>query len=166
MTVRESLVQAVEKKLHKFDKFFGDDTTAYVTCKARKGVKIMEITISYGGTMFRAEEESDTFITAMDRVVESLERQIRKNKTRLLKTVKSGAFEIVDPEDDDEFDEEEHLHIRTKTYTTRPMNTEEAVLQMNLLGHAFFVFYSDDVGAVCAVYKRKDGGYGLLVPEE
>ncbi len=166
MTVRESLKEAVEKKLHKFDKFFGDDTPAYVTCKARKGVKIMEITITYAATMFRAEEESDTFITALDRAIESLDRQIRKNKTRLEKTVKTGAFIISEPEDDDEFDEEGEFTIREKTYPTRPMTVEEAILQMNLLGHAFFVFYNDDIGGVCVVYKRKDGDYGLLSPEQ
>ena len=165
MSVRDSLKDAVEKKLHKFDKFFGADAPAYVTCKTRKGVKIMEITISYGGTVFRAEEESDTFITALDRTVEALERQIRKNKTRLEKTMKSGAFTIIEAEDDDEFDEEGEFHIRTKTYPTRPMSVEEAILQMNLLGHAFFVFYNDDIDGVCVVYKRKDGDYGLIEPE-
>ena len=93
----------VEKKLRKFDKFFGEDTEALVTCKTRKGVKIIEITVNYSGATFRSEEESDTFITALDRATEGLERQIRKNKTRLEKTVKRGAFVITD-DDDDEYE--------------------------------------------------------------
>ena len=165
MTVRDSLKDAVNRKLARFDKFFGDQTEALVTCRARKGVKIMELTVIYGGTVFRAEEESDTFLTALDRAVEHLERQIRKNKTRLEKTVKSGAFAIHDIDDDDEFDEEGAFIIREKTYPTRPMTAEEAILQMNLLGHSFFVFYNDDVDGVCVVYKKKDGNYGMLMPE-
>lgn len=165
MSVRESLKLAIEKKLAKFNKFFGENTEAAVTCKARKGVKIIEITIVYGGTMFRAEEESDTFITALDRTMESLERQIRKNKTRLEKTVRQGAFEIDDTEYEDEWEEEGEFVIRTKSYPNKPMNPEEAILQMNLLGHAFFAFYSEDYGGTCVVYKRKDGDYGMIVPE-
>ena len=164
MTVRESLKLAVEKKLHKFDKFFGDDTEAFVTCKVRKGVKIIEITVNYGGATFRSEEESETFITALDRAVESLERQIRKNKTRLEKTVKRGAF-IITEDDDDEYVEEEEFEIRVKTFPFKPMTAEEAILQMNLLGHSFFVFRNADDGEVAVVYKRKEGSYGLIVPE-
>lgn len=165
MTVRESLKSAIEKKLLKFDKFFGSETEAVVTCKARKGVKIIEITILYGGTTFRSEEESDTFITALDRATEGLERQIRKNKTRLEKMMKKGAF-VIDEDDDDEFEEEEEFNIRTKTYPPKPMSAKEAILQMNLLGHAFFVYYDDEIEDTCVVYKRKDGGYGLIAPEK
>ncbi len=165
MTVRESLKELVEKKLAKFDKFFGADTDAFVTCRVRKGAKIIEITVNYGGATFRSEEESDTFITALDRAVEGLERQIRKNKTRLEKKVKSGAF-VIGAEDDDEYEEEAEFEIRTKTFPEKPMTTEEAILQMNLLGHSFFVFTDQDSGDVCVVYKRKDGNYGLLVPEK
>ena len=83
MTVRESLKVLVEKKLAKFDKFFGEDAEAFVTCKSRKGTKIIEITINYNGTIFRSEDEGETFMTALDRAVEGLERQIRKNKTKI-----------------------------------------------------------------------------------
>ena len=164
MKVRESLVALIEKKLLKFDKFFGSDTEANITCKARKGVKIIEITITYGATVFRAEEESDTFITALDRSIESLERQIRKNKTRLEKKVKTGAF-VIEEDDDDEFEEESEFKIRTKTFPFKPMSPEEAILQMNLLGHDFFAFTDAETSDVCVVYKRKDGDYGLIVPE-
>ena len=165
MTVRESLKTLVEKKLRKFDKFFGEDTEALVTCKTRKGVKIIEITVNYGGTTFRCEEESETFVTALDRAIEGLERQIRKNKTRLEKTVKRGAFVTFDEDDDDEYEEEPEFEIRTKTFPFKPMTPEEAILQMNLLGHSFFAFTDADNHDVCVVYKRKDGNYGLIIPE-
>ncbi len=164
MTVRESLKVAVEKKLAKFDKFFGDDTEAFVTCKTRKGVKIIEITVNYGGTLFRSEEENETFITALDRACEGLERQIRKNKTKLEKMVKRGAF-VITEDDDDGYDEEGEFEIRVKTFPFKPMTAEEAILQMNLIGHAFYAFTDADSGKVCVVYKRKEGSYGLIIPE-
>ncbi len=165
MTVRDSLKAAVEKKLAKFDKFFGENTEAFVTCKVRKGAKIIELTVNYGGTTFRSEEENETFLTALDRAAESLERQIRKNKTRLEKTVRSGAF-VEAEEYDDEYDEEGEFKIRTKTFPFKPMTPEEAILQMNLLGHEFFAFKDADTLETCVVYKRKEGSYGLIVPEE
>lgn len=164
MSVRESLKVVVEKKLAKFDKFFGDDTEAFVTCKVRKGVKIIEITVNYSGTTFRSEEESDTFITALDRAVEGLERQIRKNKTRVEKMMKKGAF-VISEDDDDEYEEEDEFEIRVKTFPFKPMTPDEAILQMNLLGHAFYAFTDSESGEVCVVYKRKAGSYGLIVPE-
>ena len=101
MSVRDSLKEAVEKKLSKFDKFFGEDTEAFVTCKVRKGVKIIEITVNYGGTTFRCEEENETFITALDRACEGLERQIRKNKTRVERMIKQAPVLIGEYDDDD-----------------------------------------------------------------
>ena len=164
MNVRESLYALIDKKLQKFNKFFGDDTEALVTCKTRKGVKIIEITVNYGATVFRAEEESDTFLTALDRTVEGLERQIRKNKTRLEKKMRSGAF-VIEEEDDDEYLDEPEFNIRVKTFPFKPMTPEEAILQMNLLGHAFYAFTDAETDEICVVYKRKDGGYGLIIPE-
>ena len=164
MTVREALKVAIEKKLAKFDKFFGADTEAFVTCKTRKGDKIIEITVNYGGTTFRSEDESETFITALDRAVEGLERQIRKNKTRVEKMVKRGAF-VIEEDDDDEYIEEDEFEIRVKTFPFKPMTPEEAILQMNLIGHSFYAFTDSESGDVCVVYKRKAGSYGLIVPE-
>ena len=165
MTVRESLKTMIEKKLMKFDKFFGDETEAFVTCRVRKGDKIIEITINYGGITFRSEEESDTFMNALDRAVEALERQIRRNKTRVEKNVRRGAFAVIDADDDDEYDEEDSFEIRTKSFPFKPMTPEEAILQMNLVGHEFFVFHNSEIGETSVVYKRKSGAYGLIVPE-
>ena len=164
MTVRDSLRVAIENKLKKLDKFFGSDTEAFVTCKVRKGVKILEITVNYGSKTFRSEEESDTFITALDRAIESLERQIRKNKTRLEKTFKSDAFVAAEYEDD-EYTEEGEFEIRQKSFPFKPMSPEEAILQMNLLGHSFYAFTNADTGKVAVVYKRKEGSYGLILQE-
>ena len=165
MTVRESLKEAVEKKLSKFDKLFGESTEAFVTCKVRKGVKIIEITVNYGGVTFRSEEENETFLTALDRAVEGLERQIRKNKTRVEKAIKKAPALIADY-DDDEYVEEDEFEIRVKSFPFKPMTPEEAILQMNLIGHAFYAFTDSDSGDVCVVYKRKAGSYGLIVPEK
>ena len=164
MSVRDSLKEAVEKKLSKFDKFFGTDTEAFVTCKVRKGVKIIEITVNYGGTTFRCEEENETFITALDRAVEGLERQIRKNKTRVERMVKQSPT-LIGEYDDDEYVEDE-FEIRVKTFPFKPMTPEEAILQMNLIGHAFYAFTDSESGETCVVYKRKAGSYGLIIPEK
>ena len=164
MSVRDSLKDAVEKKLSKFDKFFGEDTEAFVTCKVRKGVKIIEITVNYGGATFRSEEENETFISALDRAVEGLERQIRKNKTRVEKMIKRAPAIIDDY--DDEYEEEEDFSIRVKTFPFKPMTPEEAILQMNLIGHTFYAFIDSETGETCVVYKRKEGSYGLIVPEK
>lgn len=165
MSVRDSLKELIEKKLSKFDKFFGDECDAFVTCRVRRGVKIIEITVNFGGTVFRCEEENETFITALDRACEGLERQIRKNKTRLEKRVKSGAFAIIEADDDDEYEEEGEFEIRTKSFPFKPMSAEEAILQMNLLGHSFYAFTDAETGKVCVAYKRRDSGYGLIIQE-
>ena len=164
MTVRESLKGVVEKKLSKFDKFFGSDAQALVTCKVRRDAKIIEITVVYGGVTYRSEEESETFLTALDRAVEGLERQIRKNKTRVEKSLKRGAF-VIDDGDDDEYEEEGEFDIRTKVFSIKPMTKEEAILQMNLLGHSFFMFEDADSGKYAVVYRRSEGNYGLIIPE-
>ena len=164
MSVRESLKDAIEKKLAKFDKFFGEDTEAFVTCKVRKGVKIIEITVNYGGATFRSEEENETFISALDRAIEGLERQIRKTKTRVEKMIKRTPAIIDDF--DDEYEEEEEFGIRVKTFPFKPMTPEEAILQMNLIGHTFYAFIDSETGDTCVVYKRKEGSYGLIVPEK
>lgn len=164
MSVRESLKAAIDKKLSKFDKFFGSETEAAITCKTRKGVKIIELTVNYGSTTFRCEEESDTFISALDRVCEGLERQIRKNKTRIEKMMKADAF-VIEEFDNDEYEEEGEFVVRTKSFPFKPMSTEEAILQMNLIGHSFFAFTEAESGAAAVVYRRKDGDYGLIIDE-
>lgn len=163
MTVRDSLYEMAQSKLAVLDKYFGDEVTAYVTFRYRKSVEMIEITIPLGNTIFRSEEGAETFRSALDLAVDTLERQIRKNKTRLSRRLRAPAFEI--PEGRDEAEEEGEFRIRTKTYPIRPMSVEEAILQMNLLEHAFFVFVDAETNVTSVVYKRNDGDYGLIIPE-
>ena len=167
MTVRDSLKAMVEEKLSKFDKFFGGEAEATVTFSCKRDKENLEVTISAANTLFRCEAEEDTFQTSLDRAVESIERQIRKNKTRLEKRLRDSSFTV--PTDDyfdlEDIEEEPEFRIRTKTFAIKPMSVEEAILQMNLLGHQFFVFEDDQTGDTCVVYTRKDGDYGLIVPE-
>ena len=163
MTVRTSLKELTEKKLAKFDRFFGDEAEVNVSFSCRHDLQYVEITIYYGGTIFRSEEGADTFQTAIDRAVEALERQMRKNKTRLEKRLRSGAFADL-PDDMDE-EEEGEFQIRTKYIPYKPMSVEEAILQMNLLEHQFFVFRDADTDKPAVVYRRKDGNYGLITEE-
>ena len=164
MRVFDQVKETAEKKLAKFDKFFGEGAEMDITFSMPNGLEMVEITIRSQGMVFRAEEASDTFANAIDRATEALERQIRKNKTRLQKRVKSEAFDIIDNEFSD-VEEEYVQNVRTKTFPFKPMSVEEAILQMNLLGHDFFVFKDADTLETCVVYKRKNNGYGLIIPE-
>ena len=163
MTVRESLKGMVEEKLRKLDKFFGGNAEATVTFSCKRNKECLEVTISAMNTLFRYEAEEDTFQTSLDRAVDAIERQIRKNKTRLEKRLRDESFSIPDGDFED-IEEESEFRIRTKTFSIKPMSVEEAILQMNLLGHQFFVFEDMTTGDTCVVYTRRDGDYGLIVP--
>ena len=166
MKVYDSVKETAEKKLAKFDKFFDDGAEMDITFSLPNGSEMVEITIRSQGMVFRAEEAADTFATAIDSATEALERQIRKNKTRLQKKIKADAFTIIDNDLKENYDEEEYVQeIRTKTFPFKPMSVEEAILQMNMLGHDFFVFKDAETLETCVVYKRKRGGYGLIIPE-
>ena len=166
MNVYEEMKLLINKKIAKLDKFFSGEGDATVTLTCKHNQKYIEITISAAGALFRSEVGAESFRDALDQAVNNIERQIRKNKTRLARRLREGAFipPAVEEYDDIEVDEEEI--IRTKTYSTKPMSPEEAILQMNLLGHQFFVFVDDQTGATCVVYTRHDGAYGLIVPEK
>ena len=166
MSVRDNLKEMAEKKLSVLNKYFSDDVTANVTFKVRRDVEIIEVTIQMRNTLFRSEEGADTFRTALDKAVDTLERQIRRNKTRLQKRIREGAFSAPAAfPDGPDYEEEPEFSIRTKTYPVRPMSVEEAILQMNLLEHQFFGFVDDVDQETRVVYRRKDGGYGLIIPE-
>ena len=166
MSVRDSLRELVEKKLSKFDRYFHDDAEATVKFGHIRDLERLEITISAAGTLFRCEEESSTFENAIDECIESIERQIRKNKTRLERRLREGAFAPSAEEAEMEpIEEDENTVLRTKTFRVKPMTPEEAIMQMNLIGHNFFVFRDADTETTCVVYRRHDGAYGLLVPE-
>ena len=166
-TVTDRLTERITEKLAKFDKYFDDEATGTVVLRSRKNAEIIEITIYSKGTMFRAEVEDETALNALDRAVDIIERQIRKNKTRLERRLKIGAFDKTVLADSQWADiEEEDIRItKTKKFIMKPMTPEEAVLQMNLLDHEFFLFTNIENDKVCVVYKKKNNEYGLIETE-
>lgn len=164
MKVYDSVKEMAEKKLSKFDKFFPEASVMDITFSMPNNLEKIEITIRAEGYVFRAEEASESFATSVDRAIDALERQIRKNKTRLQKKIRTEGFELIASEMPDD-DEEVYDEIKVKTFPFKPMNVEEAILQMNLVGHDFYVFKDASTLETCVVYKRKAGGYGLIVPE-
>ena len=166
MNVYDDMKALIDKKLKKLDKFFSGEGDASVTLSCKHNERNIEITISAAGALFRSEVGAESFRDALDQAVANIERQIRKNKTRLARKLREGAFIPPAPDEYDDIENDEESIIRTKTYSTKPMSPEEAILQMNLLGHQFFVFKDDQSGATCVVYARKDGAYGMIVPEK
>ena len=139
--------------------------TATVKLSRLRGRERVEITIMSSGTIFRGEETDTTFRNALDLALEAIERQIRKNKTKLEKRLREGAlsdlYEVEEPPVEDD-----EIIIRTKTFQLKPMTPEEAILQMNLLGHDFFVYADSQTGETNVVYRRHDKAYGLIEPSK
>lgn len=155
-----------EKKIGKLEKFFKNESDAYVTFFSERGRYTAEVTIKNNGMFYRVTETTSDMFASIDSSVAAIERQIRKNKTRLEKRLREGAFEkeaaingyIADVPEDEEFN-----IVRTKKFSIKPMTVEEAVLQMNLLEHEFYVFKNrDDEENFAVVYRRNNGGYGLI----
>lgn len=158
--VTQGLKGYIERKLSKLDKFFSDESTAQATLSVQKDNHIIEVTIYHDGIIFRAEVRDADMYAAIDRSIDVLERQIRKQKTRLEKKLRAGAFSEYDPA---VFAEEHEFKIvKTKKHESKPMSVEEAILQMNLLGHEFYIFNNAETMDKEVVYKRKDGNYGLI----
>ena len=166
MNVWDEMKSTIEAKLEKLDKYFSDNCSATATLSSKHGRKCLELTIVASGTIFRSEVEDETFRNALDQAVYAIERQIRKNKTRLSRRLRAGAFDIGFADTGEDFEEEAEFRIRHKSFPIKPMSVEEAILQMNLLEHQFFMFRDDQSGEPCVVYRRKDGDYGLIVADE
>ena len=132
MNVWDEMKATIEAKLGKLDKYFDDTCTATVTLSSKKNEKCLEITILSLGTIFRSEIRAETFRNALDRAVDNIERQIRKNKTRLAKRLRSGAFDQGMFETGEEIEEDPEFTIRRKSFALKPMSAEEAIMQMNL----------------------------------
>ena len=162
INVWDEMKQTIDTKLQKLDKYFSDECSATVTLSGKRNQKCLEITIVASGTIFRSEVVAETFRNALDNAVYAIERQIRKNKTRLERRLRSGAFEQAFLDTGEDFEEEPEFRIRRKSFPIKPMSVEEAIMQMNLLDHEFFVYKDDKTDEVCVVYKRKDGDYGLI----
>ncbi|MCF6464027.1 ribosome hibernation-promoting factor, HPF/YfiA family [Clostridium sp. Cult1] len=166
MEVTEALKDVTDKKLGKLDKYFQKDAEGNVTYSVERNRKIIEVTINLPGTILRAEESSDDMYASIDKAVDVLERQIRKYKTKLQRRYNNGEtirFENITPLNEEEGDRPRV--VRTKRFDMKPMNVEEAILQMELLRHNFFVFMNAESDDLNVLYKRKDGNYGLIEPE-
>ncbi|MDD2482187.1 MAG: ribosome-associated translation inhibitor RaiA [Lutispora sp.] len=163
--VTGALRERVEKKLSKFEKYFNPDTEANATLTVEKNRHIIEVTIPFNGVILRGEEATEDMYSSIDNVVEKLERQIAKYKTRIERRIKDGSVRFDKFSFSQEEDDDEPKIVKTKRFAMKPMPVEEAVLQMELLGHNFFMFYNAESDEVNVVYKRKDGDYGLIEPE-
>lgn len=161
--------QYAEKKVMKLARFFDEDAEALITFSVEKNRNIVELTVHGAGTWFRAKESTSDMFASIDAAVGTIEGQIRKNKTRLARRLKQDAFVRTAEETSfvPEMEEEDLSIVRIKKFPIKPMRREEAVLQMNLLEHNFFAFRDEDNGgAFAVVYKRNDGGYGLIEDAE
>lgn len=162
--VTDSIKNYVKEKLERLDKYFEDSSKidAHVIIRARNGEQVIEVTVPTSKYTLRAEEKHSDLYAAIDLVVDVLERQIRKNKTRLNKRRSEAdvVFSFI-PEEDEEYVETNQV-VKRKTIDKKPMSEEEAVLQMELLDHDFFLYYDVDEECFAVIYKRKDGNYGII----
>ena len=171
VSLNDSIKAYAEKKISKLGKYLRDDDAAVsVTFSVQKNhLCTVEITIRDGHTLLRAQTQAPDgdMRGAVDAAVGYIERQILKNKTRLAKRLRSEGFPPPAPADDFEIAEEKEFEIiRTKRFSVKPMSPEEAILQMNLLNHSFFVFRDSENESLSIVYQRKNGGYGLIVADD
>ena len=157
-----------EKKVMKLARFFDENAEALITFSVEKNRNIVELTVHGAGTWFRAKESTSDMLASIDAAVGTIEGQIRKNKTRLARRLKQDAFvrSVEETSFVPEVEEEDLSIVRIKQFPIKPMRREEAVLQMNLLGHTFFAFKNEEEdSAFSVVYRRNDGGYGLILDE-
>ena len=162
-----ALENAVEEKIVKLDKYFNDNVTAQITLSVEKLSHIIEITIPFNGSVLRAEVEGKNMYNIMDDAVAVIEKQVNKFKNRLRDKHRTSSVTQFTPTflDEADADADEAIKIdKTKKFAIKPMNAEEAILQMELVGHNFFVFFDSDSEDVNVVYKRKNGTYGLIEP--
>ena len=164
----EDVKDRIYKKLNKLNKFFNTETEATVCLKGERGRAVVEITIYKGDAIFRAEETDKDAIFAIDHAVDVIERQIRKNRTRLYKRLydnknPEAAQATFDSSDMSEIEEDIRIS-KVKKFEFVPMTVEEAIMQMNLLSHEFYMFINAETGAYNLVYKRKENDYGLIEP--
>ncbi len=168
LEVTDRLRNQVEKKLNKLDRFFNPETVVHVTLSLQKDVQKIEVTIPVRGNIIRAEQESSDMYVSIDLVEEVIERQLKRYKTKLVNRKQNAdSFTAAFLEEEDVLPEEEEgiRIVKTKRFAMKPMDAEEACLQMELLGHSFFVFFNTDTNQTNVVYKRKDGTFGLIEPE-
>ncbi len=165
-SVRDSFRERIEKKLAKLDRFFDENANAIVTVTNEGDRETVEVTIQARGMFYRAEKTTSDRFDSLEAVVDSLFRQIVKNKDRLGKRLRENAFDpqYLEAGEENESPEGTYHVERVKRFALRPMSVEEAILQMNLVGHEFFVFLNAESNETNVVYKRHNGTYGVLEP--
>lgn len=164
VSLKENFLERVDKKLTKLDKFFSDSAEAQVTVTVEKDWQTVEITVKDKGFTSRAEKSGERMEDAFDAAVDLLTRRIVKNRKRLENRVYQPAVEAYAEEEPMEDDDTYHV-IREKRFAVKPSTIEEAILEMNMLGHSFFLFRDADTDDIHVVYRRKNGTYGVLIPE-
>ena len=166
VNLRDNFKERAEKKLLKFEKLFSEDAAVNVVVTLEKNRQTDEITIRDNGMVYRAESTMEEMNDALDKVVDILMRQIRKNKTRLEKRIKTGSIEdfVMQNSEADEVEDEDYRVVRKKQVIIKPISVDEAILEMNMVNHNFFMFINAETDEVNVVYKRADGNYGLLEP--
>jgi len=164
--VTPGLRSAVEDKIGKLEKYFNPETEVHVTLSVEKERQKIEVTIPVKGSIIRSEQVSNDMYVSIDLVEEIIERQLKKYKNKLINQKQSASFFKQDFIDKDFMEEEEVKIIRSKKFDIKPMYPEDACIQMELLGHNFFVFCNAETDQVNVVYKRKGNTYGLIEPEE
>ena len=172
--VTDAIKNYVEEKLEKIDKYLNspEEVEAKVLIRILKDGQKVEVTIPLKNFILRAEEKQDTVYAAIDVLVNNIERQIRKNKTKLqsqsiknYKNERNFAMNVIDEIDDEEDGEDKFKIVKRKEVEAKPMSEEEAILQMELLGHEFYMYKDEETGLPAVVYKRKDGNYGIIESE-
>lgn len=165
LEITQALRSYVEKKVAKLEKYLNDNQTASaeVMLRTERGIHIAEVTMNLSGIMLRGEGKTGDMYTSIDAAVDRIDRQFNKYKSKLSRRLHGPKLgEIPAPGQGEGTDSQEPRIVRTKRFALRPMDVEEAVLQMELLGHDFFVFRDAETGDVSVVYKRRDGNYGLI----
>ncbi|TCS77811.1 ribosome hibernation-promoting factor, HPF/YfiA family [Pectinatus cerevisiiphilus] len=169
--ITPALHDYVEKKVGKVTKYFDTVGEITVLLTVTKGQHIVEVTVPVQGILLRGEESTMDMYTSIDLVIEKLERQIRKQKTKLERRFRSGSFKMeavaaanASARDEAEDKDDEYPVVKTKRFAVKPMDVQEAIMQMNLINHEFFVFRDAKTEDVNVVYRRRDGNYGLIEP--
>lgn len=171
MHVSEGMKDTLKKKFQKFDRYFDQETEVFATFSKEKNYQMLEVTIPLGKTILRAEERTDDMKGSIEAVIDKLEGQLRKYKTKLQRKYAQEAsklkFDAMDDAlgDDDIEDDDTPKVVRTKKFAIKPMSVDEAAMQMDLLEHDFFVFLNADTEDVNVLYRRRDGDFGLIEPE-
>lgn len=164
LEITDAIKSYLESKIQKLDKYFEEpnEITANVVAKTRGIDQTIEITIPIKKAILRAEESNRDLYSSIDLAVDKLERQIRKNKTKIKQKNNKEKFDIFVDFDVEESNEKQQTIVKRKTVDMKPMSEEEAILQMDLLGHEFFIFRDADTNSNAVLYKRKDGDYGII----